>query len=177
MGADSHAAGWIDVQTNRIVCISHGRTTAEKCAEIFDKYVRLYNNAFNEFELNAEAGQRVAQVLLDLNTPNRRVTGVSRNRKNKYGWWTGGNTNSTRNVRNLMLEGLWEAVKNKRLRIHYNEVPNELSYMMKREGQSPSVPRSKSDDLIMMLGGLVQIKREAQFGNYEPSAPGRCVGF
>lgn len=175
-GSDYHAAGWLDVVTNRIVCISHGRTKAEKCAEIFDKYNRLYNNAFNEFELNGAAGLKVAQVLEDLKTPNRRVTGVSRDRKNKYGWWTGGNM-SNRNVRNLMLDGLEEVVRNKRMRCHYGKVPNELDSMMRKENDAPRVPRGKHDDLIMMLGGLFQISRESQVAaGYIPKAK-KCVGF
>ncbi len=169
-GSDPHAAGWLDTVTNRLVCISHGKVKAEKCAEIFDKYNRVYN-AFNEFELTGAAGLKVGQYLDDLGTPNRRVSKVSRDRKNKYGWWT------TEKLKALMLASVEEAVRNKRLRIHYSEIPNELGYMMRKEGGDPKVPRGKHDDLIMMLGGLLQIKREVQYGNYEPIAPGKCVGF
>lgn len=176
-GSDPHAAGWLDVVTKRLVCVSHGKVKAEKCAEIFDKYNRFYNNAFNEFELNNEAGRKVAQTLDDLQTPNRRVTGVSKDRKNKYGWWTGGNMNSKANIRSLMLEGLEEAVRNIRLRIHYNEIPNELDYVTRRDGVVNS-PRGKHDDLIMMLGGLVQIARDTGArGDVAEFSSGYCVGF
>ena len=169
-GSDPHAAGWMDVLTKRLVCVSHGNVKAEKCAEIFDKYNRIYNS-FNEFELTGPAGLKVGQYLDDLNTPNRRVSKVGKGRKNKYGWWT------TAKLKSLMLDGLEEAVRNRRLRIHYKEIPNELEYMIKRRGEVPAVPSSKHDDLIIMLGGLLQIMRETQAGSYYVPKPGKCVGF
>jgi len=170
-GSDPHAFGIMDTQTERLVCISHGKVKLEKVAELFDKYIRKYNNAFNEFELNGCGGQRMGQYLLDMRTPNRRVTGVSRDRKNKYGWWTGTKTKP------LMLDTLREAVENKRLRIHYAGIPNELEFMTRKEGEDPSVPRGKNDDLIMMLGGLLQIRRESRVGSFTVIAPGKCKGF
>ncbi|KKN56946.1 hypothetical protein LCGC14_0567380 [marine sediment metagenome] len=172
-GSDPHAAGWLDISTNRLVCVSHGRVKAEKCAEIFDKYNRIYNNSFNEFELTGAAGLKVNQALTDLGTPNRRVTGISRDRKNKYGLWT---SDKMRN--DLMLPGLDEAIRNKRLRIHYSEIPNELDYMTRKEGEEPKVPRGKNDDLIIMLGGLLQIKRETQAVGQEVNiTSGKLMGF
>ena len=170
-GSDPHAIGIIDVLAKRIVFVSHGRTKLEKCAEIFDKYGRLYNNAFNEFELNGAGGLRFGQLIDDLGTPNRRVSKVSKDRKNKHGWWT------SDKLKGLMLDGLEEAVRNKRLRIHYKEIPNEMEYMTRKQGETPSVPRSKGDDLIMMLGGLLQITRESHIGNYYVPQPSMCEGF
>ena len=170
-GSDPHAAGWMETVSKRLVCVSHGRVKAEKCAEIFDKYNRYYNNAFNEFELNGESGRTVAQVLNTLATPNRREV------KGKRGWYTSGSQNTKSNVRNLMVDGIEEVVRNRRMRIHYGAIPNELDFMVRKEGESPKVPRKKNDDLIMMLGGLWQISKESFAGNYEPIAPGMCVGF
>ena len=170
-GSDPHAFGIIDTKTDRLVCVSHGKVNLEKVAELFDKYIRLYNNAFNEFELNGSGGDRIAQLLFDMRTPNRRITGVSKDRKNKYGWWTG-----ERN-RKLMLETLREAVENKRLRIHYAGIPNELEFMTRADGEEPAVPRGKHDDLILMLGGLLQIKRGQPAGTTGEFSSGYCVGF
>ena len=169
-GGDPHAAGWMEMVSKRIVCVSHGRVSAEKCAEIFDKYNRYYNNAFNEFELNGESGRTVAQVLDVLGTPNRRMA------KGKHGWYTAGSTNSKSNVRDLMIDGLEEVVRNKRMRIHYSEIPNELDNMIRKEGAKPYVPSGKHDDLIMMLGGLWQISKERQFSEVV-SMSGACEGF
>lgn len=169
-GSDPHAAGWMETISKRLVCVSHGKVKAEKCAEIFDKYNRYYNNAFNEFELNGEAGRTVAQVLDTLATPNRRTI------KDKHGWYTSGSQNSKSNVRDLMLDGLEEVVRNRRMRIHYKGIPNELDYMVKKEGEKPRVPRGKNDDLIMMLGGLWQISKGTQY-TASHSRSGACVGF
>jgi hypothetical protein len=174
---DPHAAGWMDVSTGRVVAISHGNCKAEKCAEIFDKYCRIYNNAFNEFELNMDVGRRVNEVLTQLNTPNRRITATGKDRENKYGWWTGGNVNSSKNVRNGMLFGLEEAVRNRRIRIHYSEALNEMETMMRLENEAPKVPRGKHDDLVMMLGGLWAISKETPSLTYASVKPGKCVGF
>ncbi|KKL21321.1 hypothetical protein LCGC14_2446620, partial [marine sediment metagenome] len=128
------------------------------------------NNSFNEFELNGEAGRTVAQVLDTLATPNRRTI------KDKHGWYTSGSQNSKSNVRDLMLDGLEEVVRNRRMRIHYKGIPNELDYMVKKEGEKPRVPRGKNDDLIMMLGGLWQISKGTQY-TASHSRSGACVGF
>ncbi len=163
-GCDPHAAGWMDAVSGRVVAISHGRCPAEKCAEIFDKYCRIYNNAFNEFELNSFAGKKVAEVLLALKTPNRRVSEVSKDRQNKYGWWTGGNMNSHKNVRELLLAEVELAVRNRSIRVHYGAVAAELDSMIRPLGESPRVPAGKHDDLIMMLGGLLCIRKEPRIG-------------
>ncbi len=160
-GSDPHAFGIMDSVAKRVVLISHGKCPAEKCAEIFDKYVRIYNNAFNEFELNNFAGQRVAEVLLELGTPNRRST-IVEGRKNKFGWWTGGNSNSNKNVRTLMLTTLEEAVRNKGIRVHYSAVPAEMDSMIKPDDGGPRVPSGKHDDLLLMLGGLLIIRKESR---------------
>jgi|TARA_Y100000034_G_scaffold25152_1_gene29563 hypothetical protein len=169
-GGDPHAAGWMETVSKRIVCVSHGRVKAEVCADIFDRYNRYYNNAYNEFELNGESGRMVAQVLDVLATPNRRMV------KGKHGWYTAGSANSKSNVRDLMLDGLEEAVRNKRMRIHYAGIPNEMDYMIKKESEKPRVPATKHDDLIMMLGGLWQISKETQFSE-AVSMSGACEGF
>lgn len=177
-GSDPHAAGWMDSSTGRVVAISHGCCKAEKCAEIFDKYNRIYNNAYNEFELNAFAGKKVAEVLLSLKTPNRRLSDMSTGRENKYGWWTGGNMNSHKNIRELMLNEVELAVRTRTLRVHCGEVAAELDSMIKPVGESPRTPSGKHDDLIMMLGGLLCIKKEhktvsgGEFHSYRRAA--RC---
>jgi len=159
-GSDPHAAGWLDTATGEVVAISHGKCRVEKCAEIFDKYCRFYNNAFNEFELNNFAGKKTAEILLSLGTPNRRTSVVSKDRANKYGWWTGGNTDSNKNIRTLMLTTLEAAVNNKSIRIHYGAVADELDSMMKTEKDGIKVPSGKHDDLLMMLGGLLLIRKD-----------------
>jgi len=105
-----------------------------------------------------------------LATPNRRMV------KGKHGWYTAGSANSKSNIRDLMLDGLEEVVRNKRMRIHYSEIPNELDNMIRKEGAKPYVPSGKHDDLIMMLGGLWQISKETQFSEVV-SMSGACEGF
>lgn len=177
-GGDPHAAGWMDIKSGRIVAISHGKLKAEECAVVFDKYCRYYNNAYNEFELNLDIGKRVNEVLSRLQTPNRRLTTPSKDRANKYGWWTGGNMNASKNVRMNMLAGLEEAVRNRRIRLHYGEAVNELEAMMRLEGEQPKVPRGKHDDLIMMLAGLWAISKDVQSNTLSTHrGAGRCSGF
>jgi hypothetical protein len=159
-GSDPHAAGWLNVSTGELVAVSHGKCPAEKCAEIFDWGCRFYNNAFNEFELNNSAGKKAGVTLDSLNTPNRRISEVSRDRKNQHGWWTGGSLNSNKNIRTLMLSTLEEAVRNRSLWIYYSAIPAELDSMMKLEDLTIKVPSGKHDDLLMMLGGLLLIRKE-----------------
>ena len=175
--SDPHAAGWMDTKSGRVVAISHGKMKAEECAEVFDKYCRYYNNAYNEFELNMDVGRKVNEVLTELQTPNRRLADMSSNRVNKYGWWTGGNLNAGKNVRLNMLVGLEEAIRNRRIRLHYGEAIGEMENMMKLEGEQPKVPRGKHDDLIMMLAGLWAISKDVQERVYNTMKSGKCVGF
>lgn len=166
---DPHCAVVMDSQTYEVVAHSWGKCPAEQCAATFDNLVREYGDAFNEFELNSIAGGKVEQVLNDLNTPNRRKAGKTKEGRFKHGWWTGGTS------RNTMLIGLEEAIRNRHIILHDSMAIQELMQFQRPADGNPRPPSGGHDDYVMALALAWQIRREM------PTATkfrtGYCVGY
>ena len=156
---DPHATVVEDYQTGEWVAVSHGKVTADYCAQIHDDLARYYK-AFNSYELNARAGGIFSQKIKDLNTPNQcpfvKTDGTLN--KDKTGWWTGGKLKDT------MEQGLEEAIRLRKIRIYYPEAIKELMSYFRPEGQDPQAPRGGHDDFIIAGGGVRQIRKYMQSG-------------
>ena len=137
------------------VAESHGKVPADMCAQIHDDLVRLYNNAFNNYEINATAGGIFSQKIEELNTPNRchRVGTDSKLDRKKHGWWTGDA------LKKKMLWGLEEAIRQWQFIPRSRELIQELIQIMQPEGEEPQAPRGGHDDYTMACGGAIQLKR------------------
>lgn len=149
--ADPHATIIIDWQTGEQVAESHGKVPVELCAEIHDKLVRFYNKAFNSYEVNAGSGGTFADVLKNLGTPS-----IAPRRKpegelvpNKLGLYT------TEAHKKKLFEGLEEAVRNRRIRVHNQEAIGEFRKMIRPEGEPmPRVVKNTHDDYVMAWAGV-----------------------
>ena len=148
---DPHASIVIDWQTGEQVAESHGKVPVELCAEIHDKLVRFYNKSFNSYEVNAGTGGTFADVLKNLGTPN-----IAPRRKpegeivaNKLGLYT------TEAHKKKLFEGLEEAVRNRRIRVHNQEAIGEFRKMIRPEGEPmPRVVKNTHDDYVMAWAGV-----------------------
>ncbi|KKL07271.1 hypothetical protein LCGC14_2587670 [marine sediment metagenome] len=155
---DPHACGVLHTRTGQIVATSHGKITADVCARIHDSLVRLYNNAYNSYEINATAGGKFAESIETLDTPNRQGFRKGKPVVKDKGWWTGGP------VKKDMIWGLEEAIRSRLLIFYDKEMFAELGELIVPEGEDPQVRSGVHDDYIMMLGGLWQIKKYCPLG-------------
>lgn len=136
------------------VAVSHGKTPADECALIHDALVRYYNNAWNSYEANAQAGGMFKGKIIDLVTPNQCPT-IDNNgvlKRGQQGQWA--SQRSVINKRLLMLE------ENIRLgvdRIYDKETIQELSEFIVPEGEEPQHPDGGHDDLISAGSGVTLI--------------------
>ncbi len=141
---DPHAIIVTD-QFGEQVAESHGKTPADTCAQIHDDLVRLYNNAFNSYELNSRAGGIFSQKLKDLETPNQcpflEVNGKL-NIKGKTGWWT------SKTLWNTFIWGLEEAVRLRQITIRNKQCLDEFNQFIVPEGEDPQKTRGGTDDYI-----------------------------
>jgi len=141
---DPHAIIVIDHQTGEEVAESHGKTTADLCAQIHDELVRLYNKAFNSYELNARAGGIFSVKIKELDTPNQcaflKADGKLDDKKT--GWWT------SKTQWNTVIWGLEEAVRLRQFVPYSKELLDEFNQFMVPEGEDPQKPRGGSDDYI-----------------------------
>jgi len=151
---DPHATIVIKVATGEQVAESHGKLPTERVGIVHDALVRLYNNAFNSFELNAEVGNLMRETLEILDTPNQApfIKPDGKTDLTKKGWWTGKQT------RPKMLWGLEEAVRLRQIIPRSKECLDEFSHIMLPEGEEPQTPRGMHDDYTMAWAGVWQIK-------------------
>ncbi len=171
-GGDPHCGVVMDWATFDVVAHTWGKCPAEQCALQFDELVREYS-AFNEFEINSACGGVVGQVLTNLGTPNRRISGKDKEGRPKYGWYTAGNMSSS--TRRTMMWGLEEAVRANRIRVHTLAAINELKEFYQPAGEEPCSPSGGHDDYIMALACCLQIRKERPTVEWYP--PERMVGF
>lgn len=152
---DPHASIIIDGVTGEQMAESHGKVPADQCAQIHDDLVRLYNNAFNSYEINATAGGQFAEKIKNLETPNQcsRVTPDGKLDNKKQGWWTG------KALKGKMVWGLEEAIRLRQFIPHSKELLDELSQFMQPEGEEPQAPRGGHDDYVLACGGVFQIRK------------------
>jgi len=157
---DPHAIGVMDWQTSEIVALSHGKVPADTAAQIYDELVRMYNNAFNTYELNARAGGIFSQKLKDLGTPNQApfISAAGKLDITKTGWWTGPSN------RNSMLWALEEAIRKNQIRFYHRDGINEIKMFQLPEGDDPQAPEGGHDDIVIMLAILWQTRKRMPSG-------------
>ncbi len=153
----------MDLVTGEEQACFHGKVTADVGAQIHDELVRYYNNAFNSFENNAQAGGAFAETLKMLGTPNQsasiNIDGKIKLDKNgsviRYGQYTTPALKSR-----LLLPDLEKAIRTKAITVHTRETIEEFKKLTQWEGKpEPSVARGDHDDLIMAWAGVVHIAK------------------
>jgi len=161
---DPHATIVRDHNSGEWVAISHGMTTADECARIHDDLVRLYNGAWNSFELNNRAGGIMDEKIKALATPSQCPfvdANGTLNTKGKYGWWT------SKTLKEKMRLTLEENVRTQAETIYDKDARDELLNYIQPEGQDPCAPAGGHDDFIMAAGGCLVIDK------YMPVGAGR----
>ncbi len=163
---DPHASVVKEVQSGEWVAVSHGKITADDCAQIHDALARFYN-AFNSYELNARAGGMFSLKIDDLGTPNRCgfISTDGTANPSKHGWWTG------RKARDNMEQSLEEAIRLQKVRVYYKPAIQEFMSYMRPEGDLPQAPKGGHDDFVIAGGGVEQIQR------YLPSGTATVTSF
>ena len=150
----------MDWKTGEGVAEASGMLPADQCAKIHDELVKVYNNAFNSFEVGpAQAGGAFEETIKLLGTPNIcfRVKPDKTLDRTKKAWWTSAGMKKT------MLWSLEEAVRDRRLRTHNREAINQFQSFFIPEGEDPQVPSGMHDDAIMAWAGVWQIQKYAPF--------------
>ncbi len=172
---DPSATIVMDLATGEEQACFHGKVTADVGAQIHDELVRYYNNAFNSFENNAQAGGAFAETLKMLGTPNQsasiNIDGKIKLDKNgsviRYGQYT---TPALKG--RLLLPDLEKAIRTKAITVHTRETIEEFKKLTQWEGKpEPSVARGDHDDLIMAWAGVVHIAK------YVPKSTGVVSTF
>jgi len=164
---DPHAIIVMEHPTGEQVAESHGKVTADLCAQIHDDLVRFYNNAFNSYEMNARPGGMFSLKIKELDTPNQcnfLKTDGTLDRK-KTGWWTGPSLKKT------FIWGLEEAVRTRGIIIHSRECLDEFKQFMIPEGEDPQAPRGGHDDYIDAWSRVWHMR------NYIPTGGMRVISF
>jgi len=157
---DPHATIVIDAITGEEMAESHGKCPADQVAEIHDALVRLYNNAFNAYEINATAGGHFDSKIKELGTPNqcRRLNTDGKLHDKLYGWYTGSN------LKRKAIWGLEEAVRLRQIIPHSRECLDEFSQYMQPEGEEPQPPKGGHDDYIDAWGRVLLLRNYAPVG-------------
>jgi len=152
---DPHATIVIDAVSGEQMAESHGKVTADICAQIHHDLVCEYNNALNSYEMNARAGGLFSAKVAELNTPNQSkfVKPDGSLDDKKTGWWTG------KALKDKMVWGLEEAIRNYQVRIHSIECINELLQFIIPEGKDPQATPGAHDDYVIAWGGVQQIRK------------------
>ncbi len=158
---DPHAIIIIDWATGEEVAESHGKLPADQVAQIHDEMARFYNNAYNDFESNANAGGKFEETIKTLDTPNRHY----QDKKKKKGWYT------TPPAKKLMIWGLEEAIRHLLIRPHSKECVNEFKQFIQPPGEDPQCPEGGHDDYIMAWGGVWQVRKDM------PKGMGKILSF
>lgn len=137
------------------VAESHGKTPADKCAQIHDDLVRYYNNAYNSYELNARAGGIFSEKIKQLDTPNQApfIKPDKTTDPKKQGWWT------SHSLKDTMVLGLEEAVRQRQIIIYSKDCLDEFKQFIIPEGEDPQATSGAHDDYVMAWGGVWQIKK------------------
>lgn len=160
---DPHASIVIDGVTCEEVAESHGKVTADINAQIHDDLVRLYNDAYNSYELNARAGGIFSAKIKDLDTPNQAPflkTDGTFDTKNpdKKGWWT------SETLKGKFIWGLEEAVRLVQIRIHCKECKEEFEKFIIPEGDKPQPTRGAHDDYSDAWGRVLELRKHMPTG-------------
>ncbi len=161
---DPHAIIVRDFSSKEWVAVSHGKTTADQCALIHDELVKLYNNAWNSYELNSRAGGIFFEKLKAFNTPSQCPyidDNGNLDKKGKKGWWT------SHTLRNKMLYTLEEELRTQQNTIYSKECLDELSYFIVPEGDEPQCPQGGHDDIVIAGGGVACISKYMPSGTTE----------
>ncbi len=138
------------------VAISHGWFPADEVAMVYDALVKYYNNAWNSYEANAQAGGVFKAKIDDMHTPNQCPT-IDNNgilKKGQTGQWA-----SQRAVINKRLGLLEENIRLGVDRIYDKEAIEELGNFIVPEGKDPQHPEGGHDDIISAAAGVTLISR------------------
>lgn len=152
---DPHAIMVIDAVSGEQVAESHGKVSADICAQIHHDLVCEYNNALNSYEMNARAGGLFSAKIKELDTPSQCAfvkPDKTLDRK-KTGWWT------SKSLKDSMVWGLEEAIRNYQIRIHSVDCINELLQFIIPEGKEPQATPGAHDDYVIAFGGVQQIRK------------------
>ncbi len=152
----------LDAKTWEGVSEAEGKIPAEDCAAIHDRLVRFYNNAYNTWEANAQAGGKFTNTIKDLDTPNqapRRDFNNDSVIKDKMGWWT------SEPAKRTILYGLKEAIFKRLIVCHNKTSILQFQRMFVPEGGTPQVPKGMHDDAVITWAGVWQLRRYAPIGD------------
>ncbi len=158
----------LDPNTGECVCSAMAKRPADDVGRIHDYLTRTYNNAYNIGEVNAFAGGKFQQTINDLETPNqaprRTPDGKIITEKGggyRKGWYT------TPQHRDLMLDGLEEAVRRRLIIIHDREAVNELRAFVRPEGEKARASQGEHDDWVMCMALAWQLQKFIPKGTFK----------
>jgi len=138
--------------TGEEVARAHGKVKANIAALYHDELVRLYNNAFNSYEKNGQAGGTFSEVISSLETPNM---AARRNPDGKVvkgeGWYT------TPEWKRKMLWDLEQSVRDRAFVIHDQYTIDEFNAFIIPEGGEPQATSGFHDDTVMAWAGVLQL--------------------
>ncbi len=149
----------LDARTGEGVVEATGMIKADECAQIHDDLVRTYNNAFNSYEVNSQAGGKFSETIKTLNTPNQdfRRNNEGKAIPDKKGWWTG------QFNKRSMLYGLEEAVRNHLIISHSRDTIVQFKSCIRKDGEITMV-KGTHDDAIMAWAGVWAIRKYVSLG-------------
>lgn len=145
----------MDWTTGEGVCEVSGKVTADVCAQIHDELVRLYNKAFNSYEINSSAGAKFQETIKNVETPNQCwfVKADDSLDKNKKGWYT------SPQMKKKMIWGLEEAVRKRLITVHRRETLEQFKGFIIPQGEDPQIIKGMHDDAIIAWAGVWQIRK------------------
>lgn len=149
-GGDFQCAQVVDVHTNEQVACYHSHEEPGKYAEQLDLLGRFYNDASLAVEKNGD-GINVLSRLLQRSYPNLYVHEEldlerAKTAQRKYGWLM-----SDQHKRLVMAE-LQNALRTKILKIHEEELLEEMLWMQRDKFGRFAAPKGKHDDRIVAIG-------------------------
>ena len=159
---DPHCTVVINRLTGKQVAESHGKVKADICAQVHDSLVRYYFNAFNSYELNAYAGGKFDESIVNLETPSRcpfispegQLKLDKNNIPHKWGWWT------SPQLKKKIIRGLEEAIRKNQISVGMKETVDEFRNYIIIEGVGDPEPRKNwHDDRVMAWAGVWELTK------------------
>lgn len=144
----------IKYYTGEEVCNAHAMVKADMAAKFHDELVRLYNNAYNSYEVNGQAGGTFLASIKSLDTPN---VAARRDTEGKIvkgtGWYT------TPPWKKKMLWDLEQSVRDREAIIHDKTTVEEFKAFIIPEGDEPQATLGFHDDTVMAWAGVLAISK------------------
>lgn len=154
-GRDYTAMQVIDVDDFEQVAEWHGKVETGVAAEIAYRLGRIYNNALIVTELTGGWGVPIDQLLKRYKYPRLYTRKIVDRLSQKYTDKTGFDT--TLHTRNLVLEALDAAIREKSITINSLRTVRELGTFVYSEREKPEAQPGCNDDLVMSLAIGVKV--------------------